>query len=140
MMRFSIIYQLCVTLSLTAGLFASQKESSVKVLNLFSEYHSSNKEFSVEIQNQIADFRDREKIESGTLTSFLRELYPDFAEALRVAGDDPEKGIESLELISKNKDPFLAAEGSYYLSRVLVSEGLYEKALPHLSNVRNEWS
>jgi len=140
MMRFSIIYQSCVASALIAGLFASQKESSVKVLELFSEYHSSNKEFSAEVRNQIADFKNREKIETGALTSFLRELYPNFGEALRVAGDDPEKGIEALELISKNKDPFLAAEGSYYLSRVLLSEGLFEKALPHLSNVRNEWS
>ncbi|NCG26380.1 MAG: hypothetical protein GWP42_02410 [Verrucomicrobiales bacterium] len=95
--------------------------------------------FSTEVRNQIANFRDQEKIETGALTPFLRELYPDFGEALRVAGDDPEKGIKALELISKNKDPFLAAEGSYYLSRVLVSEGLFEKALPYLTNVRNEW-
>ena len=128
MMRFSIIYQSCVASALIAGLFASQKESSVKVLELFSEYHSSNKEFSAEVRNQIADFKNREKIETGALTSFLREIYPNFGEALRVAGDDPGKGIEALELIS------------YYLSRVLLSEGLFEKALPHLSNVRNEWS
>ena len=81
MMRFSIIYQSCVALSLIAGLFASQKESSVKVLELFSDYHSSNKEFSTEVRNQIANFRDQEKIETGALTPFLRELYPDFGEA-----------------------------------------------------------
>ncbi|RZO14345.1 MAG: tetratricopeptide repeat protein [Verrucomicrobiaceae bacterium] len=135
-----IIYQLCAALMLSAGLFASQKESSVKVLDLFSEYHSENEEFSVEARDQIDNFKNQEKIETGALTSFLRGLYPSFGEALREAGDDPEEGIKALEIISKNKDPFLAAEGSYFLSRVLVSEGLFEQALPHLNNVIGKWS
>ncbi|MEE2808264.1 MAG: tetratricopeptide repeat protein [Verrucomicrobiota bacterium] len=137
-MRFSIIYQTSVVLSLVAGLLASERESSIKVLDLFSEYHSANEEFSVEARNQIADFRTQEKIETGALTSFLRDMYPDFAEALRIAGDEPEEGIKALEVITKNEDPFLAAEGAYYLSRVLVSEGLFEKALPHLNDLSNE--
>ena len=137
-MKCSIIYQTCVAVLLVAGLFASQRESSVKVLESFSEYHSENEDFSTEARNEIVNFTTEGEIGTGALTSFLRELYPEFAEALRMAGDDPEEGIKSLEEIAKNKDPFLAAEGTYYLSRVLVSEGRFEKALPLLENLRNE--
>ena len=132
--------QLCVALPLICGLFAAQSESSVKVVESFVEYHSSNEDFTEGARSGIADFSNRDKIEAGALTPFLRDLYPDFADALRVAGDDPGKGIKALDLISKERDPFLAAEGSYYLSRVLISEGLFEQALPHLAKIRNDWS
>ena len=78
--------QLCVALPLICGLFADQSESSVKVVESFVEYHSSNEDFTEGARSGIADFSNRDKIEAGALTPFLRDLYPDFADALRVAG------------------------------------------------------
>ena len=33
----------------------------------------------------------------------------------------------------------MAAESSYYLSRVLIGEERFEEAIPHLENIRDQW-
>ncbi len=80
------------------------------------------------------------RVEAGALTGVLRGLHPEFAEALRAAAEDPAEGIAKLETLAGSDDPYLAAEASFYLARVLIGEERFEDALPHLRKLRSDFA
>ena len=69
-MKCSIIYQTCVAVSLVAGLFASQRESSVKVLESFSEYHSEMKISPQRQEMRLLILLPKERLEPVLLLHF----------------------------------------------------------------------
>ena len=106
--------------------------SKIKVIEKFIE------KFAAENEN-LSDLLLKSEIESNSLTAPLRRVYPDFAEALKAASDEPSDGIDKLLKLSNSDNDFLASEASYYLARLLIGEGRYEESLPHLKKIRDQW-
>ena len=106
--------------------------SKIKVIEKFIE------KFAEENEN-LSDLLLKSEIESNSLTAPLRRVYPDFAEALKAASDEPSDGIDKLLKLSNSDNDFLASEASYYLARLLIGEGRYEESLPHLKKIRDQW-
>ena len=106
--------------------------SKIKVIEKFIE------KFAAENEN-LSDLLLKSEIESNSLTAPLRRVYPDFAEALKAASDEPLDGIDQLLKLSNSDNDFLASEASYYLARLLIGEGRYEESLPHLKKIRDQW-
>ena len=102
-----------------------------KVVEKFIEKFASENE-------ALASLLEKSKIESNSLTPPLRRIYPDFADALKAAADEPSDGIDQLSKLSNHDDDFLAAEVSYYLARLLIGEGRYEESLPLLKKLQNQ--
>ena len=128
-------------LGLSASLsLAAQRDHFPLVLDSFGKMLEGNEEIDSTILDQFTELRANPELEAGALTGLLRELHPEFAEALRAAADDPEAGIDALGRLAASEDPFLAAESSYYVSRVLLGEERFEEAIPHLEKVRDQLS
>lgn len=79
-------------------------------------------------------------VDAGALTSTLRAVHPEFAQALKIAADDPVAGIEVLGELTTSEDEFLAAEAGYYRARLLIGAERFEEALPDLQKLREDWS
>jgi hypothetical protein len=128
-----------ITLLLGASMLsasAAQKDEFSKVVSGFVDAAGSADGLGATLQ----ELKAAPNIEAGALTGALRQLHPQFAEALKVAASSADDGIAALEHLAGSDDPFLAAESSYYLSRVLIGEQRYEDALPHLKKIRADWS
>tara|TARA_Y100000766_G_scaffold86034_1_gene73043 strand:+ start:2007 stop:3068 length:1062 start_codon:yes stop_codon:yes gene_type:complete len=120
-------------------LSAVPEYSKKDVLEYFLEKNSEKNSIVDKRINDLLSDTDKADYKSNALTEPLREMYPDFANALVKAADDPIEGIGILDKMINDDDVFLAAEASYFLSRLLISEGRYEEALPHLENIRSKW-
>ena len=119
---------------------AAQKDEFATVISGFKEALSSQTDLDASIQEELGGLSGEAEIKAGALTGVLRKMHPDFGEALRLAADDPTAGADALAVLAGSEDPYLAAESSYYLSRVLIAEEKFETALPHLKKIRNKWS
>jgi TolA-binding protein len=75
------------------------------------------------------------------VTLAQRELSPEFSQALEFLAEEnlPEAQAALAEL-AKSKDPYLAAESSFYLARSYIMEDRYEEALPQLQAMGDKWS
>ena len=123
----------------TGSATAAQKDHFPGVLEGFGKALAGQTDLDPALKEQFAEIQNNSELEAGGLTGMLRELHPEFGEALRAAADEPETGIDALGKLAASDDPFLAAESSYYLSRVLIGEERFEEALPHLKNIRDQW-
>jgi tetratricopeptide (TPR) repeat protein len=120
-------------------LSAAPEYSKKDVLDNFLEKNSEKNAIGNKLINELSSDTDKADYKSNVLTEPLREMYPDFANALVKAADEPMEGIDLLFKMINGDDLFLAAEASYFLSRLLIGEGRYEEALPHLENIRSKW-
>ncbi len=119
---------------------AAQRDDFAKVLSGFGESIEAAPDVTPALRAEVARLRELENLEAGALTGLLRQRYPEFAEALRAAAGDPDAGVDALGKLAASDDPYLAAESSYYLSRVLIGEERFEEALPHLRRIRDQWA
>ncbi len=75
------------------------------------------------------------------ITEGLRELYPDFRDALGTLGEENlNAAITALGKLRDAADPYLAAESSYYLARAYLLEERFEDALPILEDAGKKWA
>ena len=96
---------------------AAQKDEFPSVLQGFSAALESRSGVNPSVLESVEQLRGKTDAGAGSLTGILRDIYPEFTDALRLASDAPEKGIAALERLSGSNDPFLAAESSYFLSK-----------------------
>lgn len=111
-----------------------------KITGQFVEQALKAGDLDPDLRAQLDTLGGQRHLEAGALTASLRGIHPDFAEALKVAADDPSAGLAALEKLTAAEDQFLAAESSYYLSRMLIGEERFEEALPHLKKLRTEFA
>ena len=139
-MSFKELAILVTVYFLFLGFLGAVPEYSKKnVLNNFLEKNSEKNEIAFNRINELLSDTDKDDFKSNILTESLREMYPSFSKALEKAADDPIEGMNFMEKMTKAEDIFLAAEASYFLSRLLIGEGRYEDALPYLKNIRSKW-
>ena len=75
------------------------------------------------------------------ITEGLRELYPEFRDALATLGEENlNVAITALGKLRDASDPYLAAEASYYLARAYLLEERFEDALPLLEDAGGKWA
>jgi len=88
----------------------------------------------------VEELRGDEYSRDLALTVGLRELYPQFAEALvALSNEDVKAAVAGLEPLSKASDPYLAAESAYYLARAHMLNQQYEQSLAQLEKVLGEY-
>jgi tetratricopeptide (TPR) repeat protein len=83
-------------------------------------------------------------LEAGPVTAItdvLVKLYPGYAAAIDSSEDDRvADGIRQLSPLIAAEDPFLAADSSFFLARMLMNHQRFEEALPLLERLATDWS
>ena len=75
------------------------------------------------------------------LTESLSRLYPAYAAAISTSDQgDVQAAVDQLMPLADQDDLFLAADASFYLSRVLMNDEQFEPALPLLERLSGELS
>ena len=94
-----------------------------------------------EIKKQVDSLKDDPYSRDVIVTLVQRELSPDFSAALdHLVNEDLPSAQTVLTKLTESKDPYLAAESSFYLARSYIMEDRYEEALPHLQAIGDRWS
>jgi tetratricopeptide (TPR) repeat protein len=119
---------------------AAQKDEFTTVLDGFQQSLAGQADLDPSVSDALGKLAANDQLDAGALTGLLRKLHPEFGEALRAAADDPAAGVAALEELANSQDPYLAAESSYYLARVLIGDERFEEALPHLEKIRTQWA
>lgn len=89
----------------------------------------------------VATLRKDPASADAVITEALREARPDFAAALDALSErDTGGAVSRLGTLAEAKNPYLAAESSFFLARAHVLDEDYEKALPLLDDVVNKHS
>jgi tetratricopeptide (TPR) repeat protein len=75
------------------------------------------------------------------ITEALRELYPDFKDALATLGDENlQDAITKLGNLRDANDPYLAADAAYFLARAYLLDERFEDALPLLEDATGKYA
>ncbi|MCI0356855.1 MAG: hypothetical protein L0211_00010 [Planctomycetaceae bacterium] len=75
------------------------------------------------------------------ITEALRILHPDYKDALTALGEENlGAAITKLAALRENKNAYLAADASYFLSRAYLLDERFEDALPLLADLQSKWS
>jgi tetratricopeptide (TPR) repeat protein len=75
------------------------------------------------------------------ITEALRELYPEFKDALTTLGEENiQDAITKLGKLRDAKDPYLAADAAYFLARALLLDERFEDALPLLEDATGKYA
>jgi hypothetical protein len=78
---------------------------------------------------------------SVAITEVLRVLHPEFKDALTALGEENlGAAITRLIALRESKDPYLAADASYYLSRAYLLDERFEDSLPLLADLQGKWA
>lgn len=137
---------LAVGLAILAASAAGAAENLTdKVLDDFVAAVKENKEANpdaiakaVEI---VTALRAEPDARAVAITEGLRELYPEFRDALGTLGEENFDGaITALGKLRDSTDPYLAAESAYYLARAYLLEERFEDALPILEDAAEKWA
>lgn len=110
-----------------------------KVLDSFLVAVKENKDFSAEQVQKATEIFTALRAEpdgkSIAVTEALRELYPDFKDALTTLGEENlQEAVTKLGKLRDAKDPYLAADAAYFLARAFMLDERYEDALPLLED------
>jgi len=113
--------------------------ASDKVLDSFLSAVKENKDFKAEqVQKATEIFSALRADADGkpiAITEALRELYPEFKDALTTLGDENlQDAITKLGKLRDSKDPYLAADAAYFLARAFMLDERFEDALPLLED------
>jgi TolA-binding protein len=116
-----------------------------QVLDAFVAAEKSDKAFSADriakAEELVAALRAEPDGHSIAITEALRELYPDYREALAALGEENlGAAVASLEKLRTANDPYLAADASYFLARAYMLDERFEEALPLLTAVTTKWT
>jgi tetratricopeptide (TPR) repeat protein len=116
-----------------------------QVIDGFLDACRQNKQLGSERLEKIIDLvaalRKDEDFRQTTITEALRELYPDFAAALKALGEEETKpAVAQLDKLAAADDRFLAAESAFFLARAYLMDERCEKALPLLEKLTGKWS
>jgi tetratricopeptide (TPR) repeat protein len=75
------------------------------------------------------------------ITEVLRVLHPEFKDALTALGEENlGAAITKLTTLRESKNPYLAADASYFLSRAYLLDERFEDALPLLADLQAKWT
>lgn len=110
-----------------------------KVLDAFLASVKENKEFKADqVQKATEIFSALRADVDGkpiAITEALRELYPDYKDALTTLGEENlQDAITKLGVLRDAKDPYLAADAAYFLARAYLLDERFEDALPLLED------
>ena len=119
--------------------------SADKVLDGFLEVVKANQEFSADQQKKVAELVAALRVDAEgkpvAITESLRELYPDFRDALTALGEDSlQPAVTAFGKLRDSTNPYLAADASYFLARAFLLDERYEDALPLLEDMGGKWS
>lgn len=132
-------------LSLVAVPAFAAESLTDKVLDEFVAAVKENKEVKPEIAAKAVEIvtalRAEPDARGVAITEALRELYPDFRDALAALGEENlTASITALGKLRDASDSYLAAEASYYLARAYLLEERFEDALPILEDAAGKWA
>ncbi|MFN0019342.1 MAG: tetratricopeptide repeat protein [Pirellulaceae bacterium] len=124
---------------------AEKPVATDKVLDGFLAAVKENKEFKAEqVQKATEIFSALRADADGksiAITEALRELYPDFKDALTTLGEENiQDAITKLGKLRDAKDPYLAADAAYFLARALLLDERFEDALPLLEDATGKYA
>lgn len=132
--RFLLGLSLVLTLAPIASVHADD------LLDNFRKHVTEQSELSSKTRDEalqaVAEFAESP---ADAITEALIIMYPAYGDA--VAASDDENVQDSLQLLQPlvdSKDPFLAADASFYLARVLMNDEQYEQALPLLGRLTDD--
>jgi tetratricopeptide (TPR) repeat protein len=78
---------------------------------------------------------------SSIITEVLQVLYPEYKEALTQLGEENlGAAIGTLTKLREAKNPHLAADASYFLSRAYLLDERFEDAMPLLADLQGKWN
>lgn len=110
-----------------------------QVLDSFLTAVKENKDFSAQQVQKATEIFTALRAEADgksiAVTEALRELYPDFRDALTTLGEENlQDAVTRLGKLRDAKDPYLAADAAYFLARAYMLDERYEDALPLLED------
>ena len=93
-------------------------------------------DIQAKVESTLADNQDSPGV---AITESLIAIYPEFGQAIDDADfEDIATGISSLTPLTTHKDPFLAADASFYLARTLMNGEKFEEAVPLLDSLTGD--
>ena len=137
---------LAVGLAIISASAANAAENLTdKVLDDFVAAVKENKQAQAEAVTKAVEIVTALRAEPDArplaITEGLREIYPEFRDALATLGEENlNAAISALGKLRDASDPFLAAEASYYLARAYLLEERFEDALPLLEDAAGKWA
>lgn len=136
---FSVVTIAIAVVCSAPSLFAN--DSSV-VVDAFLE-HVKKSEFEGDLrkaaQERIGAFATDSPADA--ITEGLIALYPKYGAAVDSSEEeDADKASELLKQFVESEDPFLAADASFYMARLLMNGERFEDALPLLDKIKTDYS
>lgn len=115
------------------------------VLDGFKAAVEGNKEFKADQIKKASEIvsvlRSEPDGKPIAITEALRELYPDFKDALTTLGDENlQDAITKLGKLRDAADPYLAADAAYFLARAYLLDERFEDALPLLEDATGKYA
>ncbi len=78
---------------------------------------------------------------SVAITEVLRVLYPEYKDALTALGEENlGAAITGLSALRDGKNPYVAADASYFLARAYLLDERFEDSLPLLDDLQGKWA
>lgn len=119
--------------------------STDKVLDDFMSSVMASKDFkSEQVQKATEIFSALRADVDGkpiAITEALRELYPDYKDALTTLGEENlDDAITKLGKLRDASDPYLAADAAYFLARAYLLDERFEDALPLLEDATGKYA
>jgi TolA-binding protein len=89
----------------------------------------------------VAALRTDPEGKAVAITEVLRVLHPEFKDALTALGEENlGAAITRLTALRDGKDPYVAADASYYLARAYLLDERFEDSLPLLADLQGKWA
>lgn len=89
----------------------------------------------------VKQLRQSPEDRSAAITESLRVLYPDYKAALTALGEDNlGAAIVGLTKLRDSKDPYLAADATYFLGRAYLLDERFEDSLPLLTDLEGKYA
>ncbi len=115
-----------------------------EVVKRFAAHLESMNNLDATVRKEINDVLSVAKDDysaAEAITSSLARIYPDYEKAIMgTNSDEPGSSLELLTSLTGSEDPFLAADASFLLARVLMNDERHEQAMVHLERLTKQLS
>jgi len=140
---FHLLLALCLAAYFAIPLAAAEPKSALETIDAFVAAVKANKDLPAENVTEaltaVDELKNDVPSQSAVITVGLREIYPDYADALAsFADEDLVVAVEKLGKLTTSTDPYLAADATFFLGRAHMLQEKFEQALPLLNEVQTK--
>jgi hypothetical protein len=143
--RFALVVTVLVSLLVGVASAADSRANLDQVLDEFVAAVKADRSLSADRQNAAAEIvaalRTDAEGKSVAITEVLRVLHSEFKDALAALGEENlGAAFTRLDVLRESKNPYLAADASFFLARAYLLDERFEDAMPLLADLQSKWA